>query len=482
MGDQNPEVLIVGAGPVGQFAALALARRGVRVRIVDRGVWPCAQSYALALHPQSLALMREAGLLSTVLEDASVVRSLALYEGVQRKGHIRLDRDDDPAACVAVVRQDALESLLEVALDDAGVHIEWRHEVPRLTQSAEHVEATVDKFDKESRGYIVAHTEWVIAKSMQVEAPFVIGADGYNSKVRRMARIGFPEVAPAQYFAIFEFKTDADLGGQAHLVLGAGTVDVLWPLHDGSCRWSFQLPDYRAPEAEAAGKRLKASGFELPSERTKERFPGPSQMKFDELDEAVLRRLVAERAPWFGGSIGNLVWRSVVRFERRLATSFGVGRLWLAGDAAHLTGPIGVQSMNSGLQEADDLAAVLTGILRKGHSLDRLEDYNRRWMVTWRQLHSLDGALQLRGDADTWVASHALDLMACLPGHGKALGAMADQLGLMLPETGCRDQQSKKDNGFTAPQPRKRRRDFSQHRSDRSVPRRRDAAEDIQEQ
>ena len=68
----SPEVLIVGAGPVGQFAALSLARRGIKVRIVDRGIWPCAQSYALALHPQSLDLLHAAGLLDDVLANSTV--------------------------------------------------------------------------------------------------------------------------------------------------------------------------------------------------------------------------------------------------------------------------------------------------------------------------------------------------------------------------------------------------------------------------
>ena len=59
--NSRSEVLVVGAGPVGLFAALSLAKRGVRVQVVDTGVWPCQHSYALALHPQTLALLEKLG-------------------------------------------------------------------------------------------------------------------------------------------------------------------------------------------------------------------------------------------------------------------------------------------------------------------------------------------------------------------------------------------------------------------------------------
>ena len=164
-GENTPEVLIVGAGPVGQFAALALLRRGVQVRVVDRGLWPCAQSYALALHPKSLELLSEFGLLDSILDSSVMVRSLGLYDGAQKRASVQLGQG--PESGVAVMRQDALESLLEDALKAHGAQVEWRHEVSRIAPAHDHVGVTVDKFEKESRGYMVAHTEWVISKSTE---------------------------------------------------------------------------------------------------------------------------------------------------------------------------------------------------------------------------------------------------------------------------------------------------------------------------
>jgi 2-polyprenyl-6-methoxyphenol hydroxylase-like FAD-dependent oxidoreductase len=432
-GIDKPEVLIVGAGPVGQFAALTLARRGVAVRVVDRGIWPCAQSYALALHPRSLSLLAEMGLLDSVLEHASLVRDLVFYEGARPRARVRISGDGSPSSCLAVVRQDALEGLLEDALAQQEVHVDWRHEVARLAPVDDVVEATIDKFEKESRGYIVAHTEWVITKSSDVHVPFVIGADGYNSRVRRALKIDFPEAGRADYFAVFEFKSDMNLGQETRIVVGDRTTDVLWPLPGGYCRWSFQLPDYRDPQLEDLQHGLRSSGFDVPTQRTKERQANYTVPDSTVLDESHLKALIAERAPWFDGAIGELVWRSVVRFERRLAASFGSGRLWLAGDAAHLAGPVGVQSMNLGLEEAAHLAGVVAGILRHGEPMSNLEAYGEYWIREWRQLHGLERGIEPGPNADSWTAAHAARLAGCLPGHGPALAALATQLGLAVP-------------------------------------------------
>ncbi len=431
-GESTPEVLVVGAGPVGQFAALALARRGVRVRIVDRGLWPCAQSYALALHPESLALLQEFGLLDSVIGGARLVSNLKLYDSAGQQAEVKLGSGDGPLASMAVLRQDALESLLEDALKLHGVNVEWRSEVSRLTPERDHAGVTIDRFEKESRGYIVAHTEWVLAKSTKLKVPFVIGADGYNSRVRRALELDFHEVGPAQYFAVFEFKSDASESTDMRIVLGDGTTDVLWPLPGGYCRWSFELPDYHDTAIEDLKQGLSSAGFDMPSERAKERLYMTESKESPILEAANLRRLIAERAPWFTGSIGEISWKSVVRFERRLSSGFGQGRMWLAGDSAHLTGPVGVQSMNLGLAEAHELASVLHGILRNADSPAELEAFNQRWMRTWRELHNLGGGLRAGEGTEAWVGQNADRLTACLPGYGKNLAAMAGQLGLHL--------------------------------------------------
>jgi 2-polyprenyl-6-methoxyphenol hydroxylase-like FAD-dependent oxidoreductase len=429
-GDKPPEVLIAGAGPVGLFTALALARRGVTVRIVDTGVWACTHSYALALQPQSLPLFEELGLYERVMHNCYRVNSMVLADASGPRARIALDAGD-PKRCLAVLRQDVLESLLERALGEHGIQVDWRREVSRLEPGAGSVRVGIDHFEKESRGYIIAHTEWVVAGSTTGEVPYVVGADGYNSRVRRALDYDFPEVGRAQYYAVFECSTDADLQNEMTVVLGEKTADVLWPLPGGDCRWSFLLPGHSDPQTEEIKEVLANSGFgHFPTERLKDRVFQGEGGREALLSEENLQRLISERAPWFKAKINAVKWRTIVRFERRLATGFGHGRLWLAGDSAHLTGPVGIQSMNAGLAEGRDLAVALAAVLRDGAPPSILDAYGQHWLGVWRELQGQTLALKAGPAPHPWVVAHAKDLLACLPAYGPALGAMAGQIGL----------------------------------------------------
>jgi 2-polyprenyl-6-methoxyphenol hydroxylase-like FAD-dependent oxidoreductase len=417
-GKKKPEVLIVGAGPVGMVAALALAKKGVRVTIADKQWRTGAHSYALALHPPSLRLLEHLGVGTKVLEQAYPVRSIGLYDRATRRAEMQIRDPEDPSLPLAVMRQDVLEHELEQALRRAGVKVLWNHAVSRLEMQADRVVATVDKMVNESIGYAVARREWVIAKTSEVEVPFVIGADGHQSLVRRSLGIDFPDLGGTQQFAVFEFESDAELAHELRIVMGQSTTNVLWPLPNGHCRWSFQLLDFTAPV----------------DTRTKKHVPVEiGSAHFPVLDEDRLRELLADRAPWFKGRIGNVRWRIVVRFERRLADSFGKDRAWLAGDAAHLTGPVGVQSMNVGLREANDLAGILARVLREGGSVEPLQAYHRQRQAEWRCLLGQAGGLTSEDQTDPWVRDCSARLLPCIPASGTDLARMAEQLGLAVP-------------------------------------------------
>lgn len=430
---EKPQVLISGAGPVGLFAALALTRRGVRVQIVDTGVWPCSHSYALGLHSQTVKLLEEAGIAEPIAQTAYPVKSIGLYDSRERRAQIRLAGAGTDAA-VSVVRQSTLEELLEKALSAAGVRVFWRHEIVNIEPESDRVIATISKFDQDSRGHGLPHSEWALAKLMNLEVPFLVGADGHNSYARQALNATFSEIAPAQYHAVFEFKTDANLDHEMRIVLGEHTTDILWPLPDGFCRWSFQLTHYSDASAAEMKDRLLSGGFRhVPAKRPKDRMPASIEWgNLPVLKEEALRKFIATRAPWFTGSIDSFTWRTVVQFERRLASTFGRGRIGLAGDAAHLTVPAGVQSMNGGLAEANDLAAVFAD----GSAMDgALNRYSERWTNVWRQLHGLERSVRATSHTDPWIKKHADRLISCLPAYGSGLAPLAIQLGLEIPST-----------------------------------------------
>lgn len=414
---QDPEVLVAGAGPVGLFAGLALAERGVRVQVIDKMSRTGVHSYALALHGQALRLLKPFGLLDKVLAQAYPVRTIGLFDLQGRRAEMALPEDDDGIPPLVVLPQDAFERALAGALAARGVEIQWNHAVSQLASHPDHAVVTIDKLVQESVGYAVAHTEWMVAKSARVEVPFVIGADGHRSAVRRELDIEFAEAGEAQNYTVFEFETDANLEHQLRLIVGDRTADVLWPLPGGACRWSFQLPDFAAP---AAARRRDRLGVMIGS------------AQYPAMTENDLHRLLAERAPWFRGSVKRLNWQIVVRFERRLARAFGKQRVWLAGDAGHMTGPAGAQSMNVGLREAADLTEIVSGILRQGQPAELLQTYNQQQLAEWQQLLGLNGGLKPDSHTDPWIRQCSAQLLPCLPATGRELARLVQPLGLRL--------------------------------------------------
>jgi 2-polyprenyl-6-methoxyphenol hydroxylase-like FAD-dependent oxidoreductase len=416
-GKRKPEVLVVGAGPVGLLTALLLAKRGVEVQIVDRQWRTGAHSYALALHAESLRLFEEIGLLEPLLRRGYPVHGVGVYDGRQRRADIRLSGPEDRLPGLMVMPQDVLERLLEETLEQHAVLVQWNHAVSHFVPHSFQVDVALDKLVKESLGYAVAHTEWMIARTTEIQVPWVIGTDGHRSQIRRSLEIDFQEIGAAQHFAVFEFRTDQDLQQEVRLVLGERTTNAVWPLPDGYCRWSFELPEFAVP----LGPREK--------DRTAVQI-GAAQ--FPTLTEEHLRLLLQERAPWFQGSIEDIRWRMVVRFERRLASCFGEERVWLAGDAGHMTGPVGMQSMNVGFREARDLVGLLVPIMRGAGQPEQMQAYTQQRSAEWRSLLGVDGGLRAGPKTDPWIQQQVDRLLACLPATGQDLAAIAQQLGLQF--------------------------------------------------
>jgi 2-polyprenyl-6-methoxyphenol hydroxylase-like FAD-dependent oxidoreductase len=417
---QQPDVLVVGAGPVGLTAALALANRAISARIVDREWRTAGHSYALALHPRTLSLLDTLGVAEPLINASRRIDTMALYDGSSRRAEIDFSRLAAPFPFLAVLRQDLLEEQLETALGRRGIRVDWNREVSRLSPDESHVRATIEKLAPENLGYSVARTEWVVVRTSERPFSFVVGADGHASDVRRALGIAFEPVAAARHFAVFEFCTDTDLDDEVRVVLDDETTSVLWPLPEGMCRWSFELASYEVPA----------------DSRVKDRFVVElGARRFPVLDELDLSRLIAERAPWFTGNVGEVRWRMVVRFERRLAKRFGDGRMWLAGDAAHLSGPVGVQSMNVGMFEAYELATAVEGVLSGRDPASSLDSYGTHRREVWKDLLGLHGPLESGKETDPWIRRHAGRLLDVLPASEEHLAELAAQLGLSMPRT-----------------------------------------------
>jgi 2-polyprenyl-6-methoxyphenol hydroxylase-like FAD-dependent oxidoreductase len=392
----DPEVLVVGAGPVGLVAALFLQRHGVRVEIVDTHQRTTQHSYALAIHPRTLRILEEAGLADALINAGRKLTKVAYYEGRERRAEIDYSRLASPHPYLLVVRQSLLERTAEEALQRKNLKVLWRHRLQGLAVEDATIRAEVATLDQVATGYPVARTEWLVVRSETLRPAYVIGADGYDSAVRRMAGIEMAEHSAAQVFSIYEIEATGELPAEARVIFDPELTSVYWPLENGRCRWGFQIRDAAAHEA------------------SMER----------------LEQLIVARAPWCTARPTQIYWSTLGSFESLLARSFGMGGVWLAGDAAHQAPPVAVHSMNSGLLEARELASRISQIKRAAGAPSLLAQFASETHETWVRILDADRVVRALPGADPWVRQNGRRILACLPASGVELEPLLQQIGL----------------------------------------------------
>jgi len=161
----DPEVLVVGAGPVGLVAALFLQQYGVRVEIVDMHQRTTQHSYALAIHPHALRMLDEAGLSEGLIAAGRKLTKVAYYEGRERHAEIDYSALASKHPYLLVIRQSVLERAAEEALRRRQLTVLWGHRLQALTMNGTPFRADVAKLDQVAMGYPVARSEWVVVRS-----------------------------------------------------------------------------------------------------------------------------------------------------------------------------------------------------------------------------------------------------------------------------------------------------------------------------
>jgi len=405
------EVLVVGAGPVGLMSGLMLAERGVSVEVIDAEASADSRNYALTLHPASLRLLDDIGLANELLAQGTRIDEVGFWDATGVRARLHLGELHTEFPFLLTVPRLALEQALEKRLSARKVPVHRGYRLTELRAAGGHVSCTVEKLGTDSGGYGVQTTMEVVKKVQQMSPRFVIGADGFFSTVRRRLELEVDRAGPAQGYAPTEFSTDFELKGEMRVVLDEHGVALLLPLPGGRCRFTTELEGDAIPPDDSPylplGTRLFPS---LPVERF----------------EAALR----QRAPWYRAERTDISWAGRVRFEPCLARRFGVGRAWLAGDAAHVTGPVGAQSMNEGLREAHDLGSRLARILKSGGSLALLEQYHAQRTAEWQGLLGFKPVLEATASTDLWVARNLPRIIRCLPVTGADRTELARQLEL----------------------------------------------------
>ena len=328
----DTDVLVVGAGPTGLMAGLVLTRRGVPVVVVDQKAGPTRESRALAVQARTMEIYDQLGLADQVLSGAYPALRMQIGTDPPLGGLsiASLQRGETRFPGIQIFEQSANEQLLSGSLAAAGTEVMWRHRLVDLIDDPGQAEGRVVALLDGPEGLVRVRAQWCV------------GADGARSAVRRELDIPFEGVTDDATFWV------ADLRG----VRGVPDNSMAARFGDATFAVAFPL-------GPAGHTRLVALAPR---------------------DDIGQQEALAAARDDLGLTYDGVDWFSSYRVHHRVATAFRKGSVFLAGDAGHVHSPVGGQGMNTGLQDAHNLALLLADV-RQGRlgtaALDRYEQERR---------------------------------------------------------------------------------------------------------
>jgi 3-(3-hydroxy-phenyl)propionate hydroxylase len=332
-------ILIAGGGPVGCIAALAIARQGIPVHLFEAEAKVADMPRAATTHAATLEMLAGLGMADEVIERGLVEPLFRIWDRQSKTIMAEFDfgrlKDETPYPFAVQCEQHKLAAMA-IARLRAYPHatIEFSARVTALSQTADGVEVVVENADGARR----------------IAGSYLIGCDGGRSTVRKGLGIEFTGYTHPERFLIL--TTSYDLG----------------TMYPGCTRNYITDPDnwfsIFKVSGDGAGPLWRVLSATKP-EQTDEELMNPVAT------EERLQRFLPKDSPY------PVVHRNLYNVHQRVAANFRSGRVFLAGDSAHVNNPLGGLGLNFGIHDVVELSGLLGRVIRKDASEDVLDEYDR---------------------------------------------------------------------------------------------------------
>ncbi len=342
-------ILIVGAGPTGLMMAAQLSRFGVEYIIIDKKKGATIESKALGVQSRTLEIYQQMGIATKAIEQgypAKAVSFMAKGKKIQEIPLMNIGEGLSPFPYMLILEQSKNETLLEEFLTQQGKSVQWNTELVSFEQSEEKVNAIIQRANGEQEEIV---SEWIIA------------ADGASSPIRHQLNIPFEGSTNKQVFWVADLEVEWELSYENLCVcVNRNTFNAFFPM-----------------EGE---RRYRVIGTILTKDQS-----SPVEITFEKLQEDLAQNLDIP------ATFSNPAWISTYRVHHRCVDNFRHNRCFLMGDAAHIHSPAGAQGMNTGLQDAYNLAWKLALVCKKQLKPQILDSYNEeRLPFAQKLVHTTD--------------------------------------------------------------------------------------------
>ena len=395
METRNTDVIIIGAGPTGLSLACQLIRYGIDFVVIEKNEAVTKYSKALGVQARTLEIYDQLGLADRAIERGTIATRVRLIEGGEVRGEMHLEnfgKDLSEYPYMLMLEQSKNEELLYEYLQAHGRDVRWNTELESFTQDATGVTARV----KADSGEV-----------QTIRGKYLAGCDGASSPVRHGLGLTFAGSTYERLFYVADARVDWALPHDAlHVCLARDVFVAFFPMKGED--------------------RYRIVGT-FPEDRNEEQ----GEIVYEEIEQEIKDKAKLKL------EISDVRWFSLYKVHSRHVNNFSEGRCFLAGDSAHIHSPAGAQGMNTGIQDAYNLAWKLALVIKGVAAESLLDTYNEERLANAKRLlQSTDRMFELAAGSHWLLAFIRTTIFPPVAGFMASLEAVSRRVFPLISQIG----------------------------------------------